>query len=137
MANSVDALAANYRDIALLVGRILIGLLFLIEAYVKMKGYGGTVGYFTTLGIPAPSIVAPLSIAFETVAGILLVIGYQTRLVALAVAAFCIVAALIAHTNIADGNQLNHLLKNFAIAGGCLALFVIGAGAQSVDAKRG
>ena len=77
-----------------------------------MKGYGGTVGYFTRLGVPAPSIAAPLSIAFETVAGILLVIGYQTRIVALAVAAFCIVTALFAHTNIADGNQLNHLLKN-------------------------
>jgi putative oxidoreductase len=48
-----------------------------------------------------------------------------------------VVAALIAHTNFADGNQLNHFLKNVAIAGGCLALFVSGAGAYSVDAKRG
>ena len=137
MANSIDAHASNYRDVALLVGRILIGLLFLVAAYNKMKGYGGTVGYFTTLGVRAPSIAAPLAIAFETVAGILLIIGYQTRIVALAIAAFCIVTALIAHTSIADGNQLNHLLKNFAIAGGCLALFVTGARAQSVDAKRG
>ena len=87
--------------------------------------------------MPAPGIIAPLTILFEAAAGILLIIGYQTRLVAIALAAFCVATALIAHTNIADGNQFNHLLKNLAIAGGALALFVSGAGAQSLDAKRG
>lgn len=137
MANAVDAQVSKYSDTALLIGRILIGALFLIAAYNKMKGYGGSVGYFTRLGLPAPSLMTPLAIAFETAAGILLIIGYQTRLAALALAAFCIAAALLAHTNIADSNQFNHLLKNFAVAGGCLALFVAGPGAQSVDAKRG
>ena len=133
----LDAEASKYRDIALLIGRILLGVLFLIAAYNKAKGYGGAVGYFTKLGVPAAGVVAPLTILFEAAAGILLIIGYQTRLVAIAVAAFCVATALIAHTNIADGNQFNHLLKNLAIAGGALALFVSGAGAQSLDAKRG
>jgi putative oxidoreductase len=132
-----DAEASKYRDIALLIGRTLLGALFLIAAYNKAKGYGGAVGYFTKLGVPAAGVVAPFTILFEAAAGILLVIGYQTRLVAIAVAAFCIATALIAHTNIADGNQFNHLVKNLAIAGGALALFVSGAGAQSLDAKRG
>jgi putative oxidoreductase len=83
-----------------------------------------------------PGVMLPLTILFEVAAGVLLIIGYQTRLVAILVAAFCILTALIAHTNIADGNQLNHLLKNFAVAGGALALFVSGAGAQSLDAKK-
>ena len=56
-----------------------------------------------------------LAILFEAAAGILLMIAY---------------------TNIATGNQLNHLLKNLAIAGGALALFISGPGAQSLDAKR-
>ena len=133
----LDSEASKYRDVALLIGRILIGVLFLIAAYNKAKGYGGSVGYFTKLGVPAPGVVAPLTILFEAAAGILLVIGYQTRLVAIAVAAFCVVTGLIAHTNIADGNQLNHLLKNLAIAGGALALFVTGPGAHSLDAKKG
>jgi putative oxidoreductase len=137
MASAVDAQAAKFGDVALLIGRILLGALFLIAAYNKMKGYSGGLGYFGKLGIPAPSIMLPLTILFEAVAGVLLIIGYQTRLVALAIAAFCIATALIAHTNIADGNQFNHLLKNLAVAGGALALFVSGPGAQSLDAKRG
>ena len=41
----------------------------------------------------------------------------------------------VAHTNIADGNQFNHLLKNFAVAGGALALFASGPGALSIDKR--
>jgi putative oxidoreductase len=66
----------------------------------------------------------------------MLIVGYQTRLVALTIVVFVLVAALFAHTNFADGNQLNHFLKNVAIAGGCLSLFASGAGGYSVDARR-
>lgn len=132
----LDSEASRYRDVALLIGRILIGVLFLIAAYNKARGYGGAVGYFGKLGLPAPTLLAPLTILFEAAAGVLLIIGYQTRLVAVLVAVFCVTTALIAHTNVADGNQLNHLLKNFAIAGGALALFIAGPGSQSLDAKR-
>jgi putative oxidoreductase len=136
MANIEKRLAA-FNDVALLIGRILIALLFLVASYNKLKGIGGTTGYFTKLGIPGPSIAAPVVAAFELAFGILLLAGFKTRFVALAVAVFVIVAALFAHTNFADGNQLNHFMKNLAIAGGCLALFVSGAGAFSMDAKTG
>jgi putative oxidoreductase len=136
MANIEKRLAA-FNDVALLIGRILIALLFLVASYNKLKGIGGATGYFTKLGIPAPSIAAPVVAAFELAFGILLLAGFKTRFVALAVAVFVIVAALFAHTNFADGNQLNHFMKNLAIAGGCLALFVSGAGAFSMDAKTG
>jgi putative oxidoreductase len=136
MASSLDKKLSTFNDIALLVGRILIGALFLIAAYNKLKGLGGTTGYFTKLGVPAPSIAAPLVALFELAAGILVLVGFKTRLVALAIAAFCVASALLAHTNFGDVNQLNHFLKNLAIAGGCLALFVSGGGAFSVDAKR-
>ena len=134
---SIDRTLAAYNDIALLIGRILIGVLFLVAAYGKFKGLAGTTGYFTRLGVPAPSIVAPLVAAFELGTGVLLVVGFKTRWAALAIGVFVLIAALLAHTNLADQNQLNHFLKNIAIAGGCLALFVSGAGIYSVDARRG
>jgi putative oxidoreductase len=133
---SIDRKLSGFNDIALLAARILIAALFLVAAYNKAKGIGGTTQYFTRLGVPAPEVMAWIVTAFETIVGVLLVIGYQTRCVALAVAVFVVIAALLAHTNLADGNQLNHFMKNFAIAGGCLALFVSGAGAFSADAKR-
>ena len=137
MTSSIDRKLAAYNDIALLIGRICIGALFVMAAYAKFKGLAGTTGYLTKLGVPAPSIMAPIVATFELIVGVLLIVGFKTRLAALAVAIFVVVAALLAHTNFDDQNQLNHLLKNFAIAGGCLALFVSGAGIYSVDAKRG
>lgn len=135
--SSIDRKLSAYNDIALLVGRILIAALFLIAAYGKFKGLTATTGYFTKLGVPGPSIAAPLVAIFEALAGVLILVGFKTRLVALAIAVFVVVAALLAHMNFAEQNQINHFLKNLAIAGGCLALFVSGAGAFSVDAKRG
>lgn len=136
MASSIDKKLSAYNDIALLIGRILIAALFLVAAYNKFKGLGGSTAYMTKLGVPAPSIAAPLVAAFELAMGILILVGFKTRCVALAIAIFCVLTAFIAHMNLGDGNQLNHFLKNMAIAGGCLALMVTGAGAYSVDARR-
>jgi putative oxidoreductase len=134
---TIEKRLSAFNDIALLIGRILIALLFLVASYNKLKGLGGSTAYFTKLGVPAPSVAAPVVAAFELIAGILVLAGFKTRWVALAIAIFVVVAALIAHTNFADANQLNHFTKNLAIAGGALALFVAGAGAYSMDAKVG
>ncbi len=124
------------RDIALLVARILIAVLFLVSAYNKAMAYGGTLGYFANIGIPMPAVTVPVVIAFEAIVGLFLVVGYQTRIVALLLGLFCVVAAASAHGNLADGNQLNHFLKNIALAGGALALYAAGAGRYSVDGRR-
>jgi len=137
MATAIDKKISDFSDILLLAARILVGVLFLVAAYNKFKGLGGTTAYFTKLGVPEPSIMTYLVPTFEALVGVLVIIGYHVRLVALAIAIFVVVAALIAHTNFVDGNQLNHFLKNLAIAGGCLALLVGGAGAYSIDARKG
>ena len=136
MASSIDTKLSRFNDLALLIGRILIGLLFVMAAYAKFKGLAGTTGYMTKLGVPAPSIMAPIVATFELLTGVLVIVGFKTRLAALAIAIFVVIAALLAHTNFADQNQLNHFLKNVAIAGGCLAFFVGSAGLYSVDARR-
>lgn len=134
---TLDKKFSAFNDIALLIARILIAVLFLVASYNKLKGLGGSTAYFTKLGVPAPSIAAPVVAAFELIVGILVAVGFQTRCVALAIAIFAVIAALTAHMNFADANQLNHFTKNLAIAGGALVLFVAGAGAYSVDARRG
>src|SRR5580693_4811680 len=125
----------GYDDLALLIGRVFYSSLFWLYGYFKLTGYAGTVGYMTKQGLPVPSLFAVLAIVFELGGGILMLVGYQTRLVALALAIYTLVAALIAHTNFADANQLTHFMKNMAIVGGSLAFFVSGAGAYSLDRK--
>jgi len=73
---------------------------------------------------------------FEVVAGIAILIGFQTRLVSYALAAFCIVSAAIFHNNLGDQTQSILFMTNLAMAGGYLALSVAGAGTISVDARR-
>jgi putative oxidoreductase len=130
---AVDKSVASYRDTALLIGRILIAALFLVAFYNSMRNIPGTVGYFTSLGVPVPGSAVYLKMAIELLAGLALLAGWQTRSAALVLAVFVLVAALFAHLNWADGNQLNHFLKNMAVIGGLLAFYVTGPGAYSVD----
>src|SRR5258708_3008197 len=79
MASAIDRKMSAFNDIALLIGRILIAVLFLIAAYNKLKGLGGATGYFTKLGIPGPSIMAPLVAICELAMGVLVLVGFKTR----------------------------------------------------------
>jgi putative oxidoreductase len=131
--NIMMAKLESQSDLALLIGRLFYSSLFVLFGYFKVTAYSGTVTYMAAKGLPAPSLFAVLAIVFELGGGILMLVGYQTRLVALALAVYTLVAALIAHTNFADTNQLIHFMKNMAIVGGSLAFFVSGAGAYSLD----
>lgn len=138
MAKSVlSSSRAPFESLALLLARLGIAAIFAFAAFGKIVGYATFVGYLRKLGVPEPAVVAPAAVAFEAIAALLLIIGYQTRLTALAVAGFCIATGVLAHLNFGDPNQVNHLLKNIAMAGGCLALYVAGPGAYSLSARRG
>ncbi len=136
MASSIERKLAAYNDILLLIARILIAILFLVAAYNKFSNLAGTTAYFTNLKFPSPQIVAPVIATVELALGVLVLAGIKTRLTALAIVAFVIAAALIAHMDWKAAGQLANFTKNLAIAGGCLALFITGAGAYSVDAKQ-
>jgi len=87
-------------------------------------------------GLPVPPLAAAISVVVELGGGLLILFGYQTRLVALICAVYVLLAALIAHRNFADGNQMSHFFKNMAITGGFVALMVSGAGRYSLDARK-
>ena len=116
-----------------LVARVLMAHMFLIAGIGKITGYAGTKAYMTAMGVPGALL--PLVIALEIGGALAIIVGWQTRLVAYALAAFCVVAALIFHHNFADQMQMIMFMKNFTIAGGFLLLAVNGAGAFSLDKK--
>jgi putative oxidoreductase len=116
-------------------GRILIALIFVIAGYGKLGGYEMTQDYMTAMGVPGGLL--PLVIVLELGGGLLVMFGLFTRYVALALAGFSILSAILFHGNIADQTQQIMFLKNFAIAGGFLFLVANGAGKISLDHRFG
>lgn len=116
------------------VGRILIALIFLISGWGKLIDPAGTAGYISSVGLPG--ILVWPTIVVELLGAVLIVIGYQTRLAALVLAAFTLFAGLMFHLQPSDMGQMISFWKNVAITGGFLFLFANGAGAYSVDARR-
>ena len=122
---------------ALLVGRILASIIFIIGGYTKATAMAGTVGYLQKLGIPLPAIAYYGVVAIELGGGILLLLGLQTRIVALVLALFCIATGLLAHSDFAVPAQQINFMKNLAMAGGYMAFVAAGAGLYSLDAMIG
>lgn len=118
---------------ALLVGRIMLAAVFVFGGYGKIGGYSGALAYMASKGVPGALL--PLVILVEVLGGLLIVVGYQTRIVAILLAGFSLLAALLFHTG-GDMNQTIHFMKNIGLAGGFLALFAAGAGAWSIDGRK-
>ncbi|GKS70117.1 putative oxidoreductase [Nitrosomonas sp. PY1] len=116
------------------VARIMLGHLFLIAGWQKIGGYEGTQGYMESVGIPG--MLLPLVILLELGGGLAVIIGWQTKLTAAALALFCIATAVLFHHNFSDQMQAILFMKNFAISGGLMLLAVYGAGACSLDNRR-
>ncbi|QGS33102.1 DoxX family membrane protein (plasmid) [Cupriavidus metallidurans] len=118
------------------IGRILIAALFLVSGLGKLMAPGATMSYIASLGLPAPLLGYLGALILELAGAVLLVAGYRTRIVALLLATYAVVTALIFHHALADQNQMFHFLKNFAMAGGLLQVAAFGSGAFGLDARR-
>ena len=114
-----------------LIARISISILFLLNGIFKINNYEGTVGWMESFGLPG-ILIFP-AIILEIVGPILIIIGYQTRIAAVALSLFCIATAIIFHNDFSDQMQLTAFLKNIALAGGFLFLVVNGAKGFCLD----
>jgi putative oxidoreductase len=119
------------QDSAVLVGRLLLSLIFVVEGWLKVADYSGTVGYMQAHGVPG--VLLPLVILTELGGGLLVAFGLFTRLAAIALAGFCLLTALLFHMT---PDQAVHFYKNLAMAGGFLTLAAHGAGVWSLDGWR-
>ena len=116
-----------------LIGRIFLSVLFLIEGMNKIFNYESTIEYMENFNVP--EYLAIPAIIVEILFPLLLIVGYQTKISALVLAMFTLATALIFHIDFTNQMQLTSFLKNFAIAGGFLIIFVNGAGKHSLDHK--
>jgi putative oxidoreductase len=141
MAITTTTTAPNAaQDTLALIGRVLIALLFVPAGFGKLTGFAGTVGYISSVGAPLPQVAAVIAIVVELGLGLLLLVGFKTRLSAIVLAIFTVAAAVMFHNYWgmpADKAFVNQLMffKNIAIAGGPLAFAAFGAGRFSIDKK--
>lgn len=116
------------------IGRVLISAIFLVSGISKVSAYAATQGYMAAMGVPGEAL--PLVIAFEVAASIGIIIGLQTRVFALALAGFSLIAAVLFHRELGDQTQFIMFMKNIAIAGGFLFLAANGPGALALDNRK-
>lgn len=123
-----------------LAGRLLLASLFLPAGIGKLTGFAGTIAYISSAGLPMPALAAAAALIVEIGGGAALIAGAGTRIAALVLALFTLVASFVFHAYWAvpaDQQYVTQLLffKNIAVAGGLLTLAAWGAGAWSIDAR--
>lgn len=119
------------------LSRLLLSGMFIMSGFSKIGQYEQTQMYMESMGVFGGLL--PLVIITEALGGLLILVGFQTRLAAFLLAGFSIVSAIFFHANFSDQTQMILFMKNFTIAGGFLSLVASGAGALSIDsflAKR-
>jgi putative oxidoreductase len=121
--------------------RLLMVALFLPAGIGKLTGFAGTGGYISSVGLPFPTLAAAVAMIVEIVGSLALLAGFGTRIAALVLAAFTLVASFFFHAYWgvpADQAFMQQLLffKNIAVVGGLLAIAANGAGAWSLDSRR-
>ena len=116
-----------------LLARILISGLFLLNGMFKISDYDGTIGWMESFGLPGILIIP--AILLEIIGPILIILGYQAKIAAGLLSLFCIATAVIFHNNFSDQMQLISFLKNIALAGGFLFIFINGTKDFSLDKK--
>ena len=119
-----------------LTGRILLALLFLGSGLGKLASPTAAQLYMATSGVPAPMFAYTFAVVAEVGGGLLLLVGYQTRLAAFMLTVFTLAATLLFHGDVTNEYQMLHAFRNLAIVGGLLTVAAFGAGRISIDQRR-
>jgi putative oxidoreductase len=136
-------------NVLILIARILLSFIFIVAGFPKLLDPSQTADMISGAGLPAATALAYLAGLFEVVAGLAVLVGFQTKIAGFALAAFCVFTGAVFHSGTVaiEGwpagalgwiNQLNQIMmmKNFTLAGAYILLAVAGPGALSVDARR-
>ena len=139
-SSALDRLTAGIGgDTVWLLARCCIGGIFVYSGFGKLTGLEGFAASLAKNGVPMADVMAVVGATVEFFGGLAIVLGLQTRTAALLMAAFTVSATLISHRfwefqdPAAFKQQSVHFMKNLAIFGAFLLLFVQGGGRLSLD----
>lgn len=125
--NKIDILGYYLSPLA----RLFIAIIFLMSGLNKIGNYENTAYWMEAVGVP--SLFLPIVIALEIVGGLAIILGWKARIFSFLLAGFCVLSAIVFHSNFADQNEMINFMKNIAIAGGFLVITINGAGSLSLD----
>ena len=135
----IRTLPAPARDAALLIARLVVGVVLIAHGWRKVvtNGIGGTAEGFAEMGIPLPAASAAFVSVVELVGGALLVVGAATALVGVLVVLIMLGALVFVHIGkgvfVSEGGW--ELVG--VIGAAALVLAAVGAGRYSVDYALG
>ena len=124
-----------FQTLAPLLGRLLLGAIFVWAGYGKLTGFDGLVSTISSKGIPLPQIAAAATVIIELVGGLMLVVGLKVRWAALVIFLFLIPVTALFHPYWDSASQGIAFFKNLSIMGGLLMVMLHGAGPISVDRR--
>jgi putative oxidoreductase len=111
-----------------LLGRLLMSAIFISSGFGKLTAPAATMAYFGSKGLPMVGAAYALTLLVELGGGLLFLVGFRARLVALVLAVWCIATAMVAHYHPGDQAQMIHFMKNVCMAGGFLQVVAFGPG---------
>ncbi|RLA12189.1 MAG: hypothetical protein DRQ59_08150 [Gammaproteobacteria bacterium] len=124
----------NINNASTLIGRSMIAIIFIMAGFSKIGGYAGTQGYMESVGVPG--MLLPAVIALELLGGIAVLLGYQTKIAAFLLGGFTFLAAIIFHSDFGQQMEMILFMKNIAISGAFLLLFVHGPGQWAINSNN-
>jgi putative oxidoreductase len=138
LLSKADGFATKSSDTLILIGRILLAWIFVGSAYGAITNFAGSIGYFTSLKVPAPLLFTWLALVTELLLSAGFILGIGTRYCAFLAFIFVLVATAVGHRYweypaAQQVGQYINFLKNISIMGGTLAMFVTGGGRFSLD----
>ena len=126
-----NSLSQQNKDIAMLLLRIGVGVIFIVAGWGKLTGIEGVQGFFADIGIPLAGLMAWVVALVEFAGGIMVLLGAYIRVPAILLAIIMVVAILT--TKLGQDFSAYRLDMMLLFASAALAL--IGSGGYSVDSK--
>ena len=133
-----DGLAIAWQDFLLLLGRVLVGWIFVQSGWRKLMDIPAFTSTMPRRGLP--EFLGYLAPPVEFIGGVCIILGFATRYAALLILLFTIIASFSSHRywTFSDpaqyGTQHTQFWKNVSMKGGLVLLFITGAGRYALDA---
>jgi putative oxidoreductase len=128
-----------FETACLLLGRILLGLYFIIPGISKINNFAGTSAYMEQHHVPAISLLLPLTIALQLSCGLALIVGFKGKFAAITLAGLTLIISIYMHDfwqyteGVERAHEMQNFIKNMAILAGLLMIAAQGTGRLSIN----